>query len=325
MPRLSVIIPLFNEEDVFEQLRSALEKSLVDAGMVDYEIILVDDGSTDSTRDLIAAQVSTDARYRGVIFSRNFGHQPAVTAGLEASRGEVVLIMDADLQDPPSAGLELVRRVQAGVDVAYGVRRNRKEGPAKRMAYWSFYRLLKASSSIEIPMDAGDFAAMSRRVVNHINALPEHERFVRGLRSYVGFTQEPVEYDRKARVAGEPKYDFGRLVRLATSGLLGFSDAPLKLGFVVAGLFMAFSVAMLITAIVLTATGAASAAWWLAALLGSGIGSISVILGFIGAYVSRIHTESMRRPSYIVSERFGTGAVDATSETSASSERISTP
>ena len=193
------------------------------------------------------------------------------------------------------------------------------------MAYWSFYRLLKASSSIEIPMDAGDFAAMSRRVVNHINALPEHERFVRGLRSYVGFTQEPVEYDRKARVAGEPKYDFGRLVRLATSGLLGFSDAPLKLGFVVAGLFMAFSVAMLITAIVLTATGAASAAWWLAALLGSGIGSISVILGFIGAYVSRIHTESMRRPSYIVSERFGTGAVDATSETSASSERISTP
>ena len=151
--------------------------------------------------------------------------------------------MDADLQDPPSAGLELVRRVQAGVDVAYGVRRNRKEGPAKRMAYWSFYRLLKASSSIEIPMDAGDFAAMSRRVVNHINALPEHERFVRGLRSYVGFTQEPVEYDRKARVAGEPKYDFGRLVRPGLPvDCLGFSDAPLKLGFVVAGLFMASSV-----------------------------------------------------------------------------------
>ena len=326
MPRLSVVIPLFNEEDVFEQLVRALEEALTNAGMLDHEVILVDDGSTDSTRDLIAAHVNANPRYRGVVFSRNFGHQSAVSAGLEASRGEIVLIMDADLQDPPSAGLELVRRVQAGAEVAYGVRRNRKEGPAKRLAYWTFYRLLNASSSLEIPLDAGDFAAMSRRVVNHINALPEHQRFVRGLRSYVGFTQEPVEYDRDSRAAGEPKYNLSRLFGLASSGLLGFSDAPLRLGFMFAGVFMLFSVAMLITAIVVTATGGTSAAWWLATLLSAGIGSIFMVLGIIGAYVARIHNESLRRPSYIVSERLGEGDSEVPPRaTNSSSETMSTP
>lgn len=327
MPRLSVVIPMLNEEAVFEQLIRALEDALSNAGMLDHEIILVDDGSTDSTRDLIAAKVKASPEYRGVIFSRNFGHQNAVSAGLEASRGEIVLIMDADLQDSPTAGLELVRRVEAGADVAYGVRRNRKEGSAKRLAYWTFYRLLKASSSIEIPLDAGDFAAMSRRVVNHINALPEQERFVRGLRSFVGFTQEPVEYERTARAAGEPKYNLSRLFRLATSGLMGFSDTPLRLGFLVAGVFLVFSLAMLITAIVLTSKGSPSAAWWLAALVGSGISSISLVLGVIGAYVARIHNESLRRPSYIVAERLGSGATETSSSapTASSSETISTP
>ena len=324
MPRLSIVIPLFNEEDVFEQLTSTLEAALRQEGTLEYEIILVDDGSHDATRDLIDHQVKKDARYRGIIFSRNFGHQAAVSAGLQASRGEVVLIMDADLQDPPAAGLELVRRVQAGAEVAYGVRRNRKEGPAKRIAYWTFYRLLRASSSLEIPLDAGDFAAMSRRVVNHINALPEHQRFVRGLRSYVGFTQEAVEYDRQARAAGEPKYDLGRLLNLATSGLLGFSDAPLKLGFIASAIFMVFGIGMGVTAIALAASGASSVAWWLAALLSAGISAITFILGIIGAYVARIHNESLGRPTYIVSERLGTGTSETHATASSATETITT-
>lgn len=296
MPRLSVVIPFYNEEAVFERLVAALESTFVD----DIEFVLVDDGSSDATRELIATKVARDSRYRGIVFSRNFGHQAAVTAGLEAARGDIVLVMDADLQDPPSAGAELVDRVEAGTDVAYGVRKKRKEGLFKRIAYWSYYRMLKFTSSLDIPLDAGDFAAMNRRVVDHINALPERERYVRGLRCFVGFKHEAVEYDRAARAAGETKYDLGRLFRLAYAGLLGFSDAPLRLGFIFAAMYFVAAIAFGIIAIVV-----GTAPWWIAALLADGFCAISLLLGIIGAYLGRMHLEALGRPTYVIAEELG--------------------
>ena len=291
--RLSVVIPLYNEEDVFDALIEAIEATFDD----ETEFVLVDDGSRDATRELIEATVNRDARYRGIIFSRNFGHQAAVTAGMNAARGKVVLVMDADLQDPPHAGKQLVEHVEAGADVAYGVRRKRKEGPLKRFAYWLYYRMLKATSNLDLPLDAGDFAAMSRRVVDAMKALPERERYPRGLRCFVGFKHEAVEYEREARAAGETKYDLGRLFRLAFAGLLGFSDAPLRFGLWVGGVFGLAAIGFLITAIV---TGEAT--WWLASLIAISTASIAKLLGIIGAYLGRVHLETLGRPSYVIAE-----------------------
>jgi dolichol-phosphate mannosyltransferase len=296
MPRLSVVIPFYNEEAVFERLIGALDQAFDG----DTEFVLVDDGSRDRTGGLIAAQVERDSRYRGIIFSRNFGHQAAVTAGMDRASGEIVLVMDADLQDPPEAGRHLVERVEAGADVAYGVRKKRKEGLLKRIAYWLYYRMLKATSSLEMPLDAGDFAAMSRRVVDAMKALPERERYPRGLRCFVGFKHEAVAYDRAARAAGETKYDLGRLFRLAYAGLLGFSDAPLRLGFIFAFLYGIAAIAFGIIAIVV-----GTAPWWIAALLADGFCAISLLLGIIGAYLGRMHLEALGRPTYVIAEELG--------------------
>ena len=294
--RLSVVIPLYNEEAVFDALIKAIEE-VFDG---ETEFVLVDDGSRDATRELIEATVNRDARYRGIIFSRNFGHQAAVTAGMNAARGKVVLVMDADLQDPPHAGKQLVEHVEAGADVAYGVRRKRKEGPLKRFAYWLYYRMLKATSNLDLPLDAGDFAAMSRRVVDAMKALPERERYPRGLRCFVGFKHEAVEYEREARAAGETKYDLGRLFRLAFAGLLGFSDAPLRFGLWVGGIFGLAAIGFLITAIV---TGEAT--WWLASLIAIATATLAKLLGIIGAYLGRMHLETLGRPTYVIAEEFG--------------------
>lgn len=294
--RLSVVIPLYNEEVVFDALIEAIEETFGD----ETEFVLVDDGSRDATRARIEAKVNGDARYRGIIFSRNFGHQAAVTAGMNAARGDVVLVMDADLQDPPAAGRHLVESVEAGADVAYGVRKKRKEGLLKRIAYWLYYRMLKATSSLEMPLDAGDFAAMSRRVVDAMKALPERERYPRGLRCFVGFKHEAVAYERAARAAGETKYDLARLFRLAFAGLLGFSDAPLKFGLWIGGLFGAAAIGFLVAAIL---TG--EAAWWLASLIAISTASIAKLLGIIGAYLGRVHLETLGRPTYVIAEELG--------------------
>ena len=293
--QLSVVIPLYNEAAVFDTLVAAIEATFDDQ----TQFILIDDGSNDATRSLIEAKVASDSRYRGLIFSRNFGHQAAVTAGMDRAQGDIVLVMDADLQDPPAAGLALVKRVESGVDVAYGVRRKRKEGLLKRLAYWTYYRTLKATSSLDLPLDAGDFAAMSRRVVDAMKDLPERERYPRGLRCFVGFKHEAVEYEREARAAGETKYNLARLFRLAYAGLLGFSDAPLRLGFIFAAMYFVAAITFGIIAIVV-----GTAPWWIAALLADGFCAISLLLGIIGAYLSRMHLETLGRPTYVIAEEF---------------------
>ena len=227
-PDLGVVVPLFDEERVVGTLHRRLSAALSTMGD-SYEIVYVDDGSRDATSWLLDEIQADDPRISVIHLSRNFGHQAAVTAGLDHARGRALVVMDGDLQDPPELIPSLVDRWSDGFDVVYAVRRNRKEGPAKRLGYFAFYRILNAISDLAIPLDSGDFCLMDRKVVDAINALPERARFVRGLRTFVGFRQIGVEYDRQARNAGRPKYTFRALVGLAIDGLVSFSGYPLRL------------------------------------------------------------------------------------------------
>jgi len=224
---VSIVVPAFNEEENLDALWRRLAPVLDSVG--GGELVIVDDGSLDSTWPEIVRLATDDCRVRGVKLSRNFGHQAALSAGMSRARGRTVCFMDADLQDPPELLGELLDQWRAGHEVVYAIRRSRKEGLAKRTAYRSFYRLYKRLANIDVPVDSGDFALLDRRVVDELLALPEHNRFLRGLRSWVGYRQTGVEYDRDARNAGEPKYTTRRLFRLALDGLLSFSAAPLRL------------------------------------------------------------------------------------------------
>ncbi len=217
---------------------------------VDYEVLVVDDGSTDDTFKKLAAIVEHDQRWRLISLSRNFGHQAAITAGLRHVRGELVAMLDADLQDPPEVLTTFFAKANEGFDVVYGIRTRRKEGPFKRFAYFSFYRLLALVADIDIPLDAGDFCVMTRRVVDALNALPESNRFVRGLRSWVGFKQTGVVYERHKRSAGAPEHTLRMLVQLALDGIFNFSTRPLRL-ITLAGFGLAITAICLAVAIAL--------------------------------------------------------------------------
>jgi dolichol-phosphate mannosyltransferase len=278
------------------------------------ETVFVDDGSHDGTAELMEAASRQDSRFRGVVLSRNFGHQRAVTAGLDHALGNAVGVLDGDLQDPPELLLKFHTKLREGYDVVYAVRKNRKEGPLKRFCYWAFYRLLRRMATIQIPLDAGDFCLMSRRVVDHIRALPERHRFVRGLRSWVGFRQIAMEYDRCERQAGETKYTLSKLLLLALDGLFTFSETPLRLATVSGALTATLS--FVYTAYVVS--------WRLFdpsfalpgfATISCGmffLGGIQLLcLGILGEYVARIHNEVKRRPIYLVDRVIAQSRSDA--------------
>ncbi len=227
-PELSVVVPLYNEQENVDLLHRRLTAVLVALG-VRYEILFVDDGSRDATADQIDNLQRGDPHLSVLNLSRNFGHQAAVSAGLDHARGRAVMVMDGDLQDPPETIPRFHRLWRDGHDVVYAVRRHRKENPFLRLAYATFYRLLGAISELEIPLDSGDFCLMDRKVVEALRALPERMRFVRGLRSFVGFRQVGLEYERSARASGRPKYTTARLIGLAIDGLVSFSGYPLRL------------------------------------------------------------------------------------------------
>ena len=241
-PELSVVIPFLNEERNVPLLVEQLRKELSGAGIDEYELIFVDDGSSDGTVGLLQSLRSADPRISIVELSRNFGHQVAVSAGLDHADGKAVVVMDADLQDPPSVVPQLVKKWREGYDVAYAIRQNRKENWLKRAAYKIFYRLLSRISSVKVPLDAGDFCCMDQRVVRILAAMPERTRFVRGLRSWVGFRQIGVPYDRGARHEGEPKYNFWRLVLLALDGVASLSQVPLRLVTTLGFIISAFAI-----------------------------------------------------------------------------------
>ncbi len=300
-PDLSVVVPLFNEEENVAELYRRLVAAL-DSLWLSYELIFVNDGSSDHTAALLDELRRRDTRVVPLHLSRNFGHQPAISAGLAHARGQAVIVMDGDLQDPPEVLGRFLERWREGYEVVYAVRTQRKEGFLKRTGYSLFYRLLHAVSDLEIPLDSGDFCLMDRKVVEVLNHLPERVRFVRGLRSFVGFRQIGVPYPRAAREAGAPKYTLRALVRLALDGLFNFSSAPLKwiaaLGVLFGGLAGLGLVWLLVHA---WRSGSSPAGWeWtgVIVLLMSAVQLVS--LGIVGEYVRRIFLEVKGRPAYIL-------------------------
>ncbi len=304
---LSVVVPLFNEERILPTLHLRLAATLRQMA-TPYEIIYVDDGSTDQTPKLLADLCGQDSEVRAIMLSRNFGHQAAISAGLEAANGRAVITMDGDLQDPPELIPKLVAKWHEGYQVVYARRRRRSENILKRMAYFTFYRILRRMSELPIPLDTGDYALMDRKALIHLNSLPERSRFIRGLRTWVGFKQADVAYDRNARYGGESKYTIRRLFRLALDGIFAFSDLPLK---AIAGLGCVVVMASLL---LLTANVfGLSTRWftvetstlWLGGAVGMLAGLQMLCLGVLGEYIARIHREVRGRPLYLVRERKG--------------------
>lgn len=308
--RLSVVVPVYNEEQVLPELVRRLATVLDEAGFDACEVLLVDDGSSDSSEALIREAVDRDDRFKGILLARNFGHQAAVSIGLERATGEVIGVIDGDLQDPPEALAYLLGAIEEGADVAYGVRTARKEGLFKRAAYSIFYRFLRRSASIDIPADTGDFCVMRREVVDDMLKLPERNRFVRGLRAWVGRRQVGVPYEREARFAGAPKYTLRKLMGLAYDGLFSFSVLPIRLmqimGFLVSTISLAVALGYLVWRLVDPASFPSGFAtltisiWFLA-------GVQLFFLGIVGEYLARTFDESRRRPVAIVREVVAAG------------------
>lgn len=307
-------MPCFNEAEGLPTLFERIEKVAVD-WPEDYEVICIDDGSSDSTAALLREQHKKNPRWKGLFLSRNFGHQAAVSAGLEASSGDVVAIIDADLQDPPELISELIEKWREGFEVVYAVRKKRKENTLKRAAYFCFYRLMKSMTDIEdFPLDSGDFSLLDRKVVDTLVAFPEKNRFLRGLRAWSGYRQTGVEYERSARFAGEPKYTFKKLLHLAADGLLSFSGVPLRLaaylGFLISAISTALAVFFIIQRLfpdpfvrVGLPIVPGFAATIVVILFFGGVQLL--FLGVIGEYLNRIYTEVKGRPGYLIADRVG--------------------
>jgi glycosyltransferase involved in cell wall biosynthesis len=298
---ISVVIPLYNEQENIFELYRRLTPTLQTLGSL-YEIVFVDDGSGDATPRQLDELALRDPHLSVVHLSRNFGHQAAVSAGLDLARGHAVMIMDGDLQDPPEVVPQFIQKWREGYEVVYAVRQQRKEGLFKRAGYFAFYRLLNAISDLDIPLDSGDFCLMDRRAVNALKDLPERKRFVRGLRTFIGFRQTGLAYERAAREAGRPKYNLRALTGLAVDGLISFSSYPLR---VVTKLGLAgVGVAILLAAWVLVdafSKHTAPRGWASLIVVVLFMGALQLIsLGIVGEYIRLIFSESKGRPPYIL-------------------------
>jgi dolichol-phosphate mannosyltransferase len=302
-PEISVVVPLYNEEENIHELYRRVTAALEGLSWT-YEVVLVNDGSKDATGDLLRGLQAADPRLVVLELSRNFGHQPAVCAGIDAARGQAVIVMDGDLQDPPEVIGQFLQCWQSGYEVVYAVRQKRKENLIKRTGYFLFYRLLRAISDLDIPLDSGDFCLMDRRVVEVLKHLPERMRFVRGLRTFVGFRQCGVCYERAAREAGQPKYSFRALLRLAIDGLVSFSSFPLTLvtylGFFSAGIALLLTLWVLFDA---WSNSATPRGWASTVIVVLFMGSMQLFTqGILGEYIRRIFLECKGRPTYILRE-----------------------
>jgi dolichol-phosphate mannosyltransferase len=296
---LSVVVPLYNEEENLPELYRRLVQSLESAGQA-FELVFVNDGSRDGTPALLQDLHARDARVVVVSLTRNFGHQAAISAGMDAATGQAVILMDGDLQDPPEVLPQFVEAWRRGNDVVYAVRTKRKEGFLKRVCYAAFYRVYRALSNLDVPLDSGDFCLLDRKVLDAMQALPERNRFVRGLRTFVGFKQVGLEYERAARQAGQPKYTFTALCRLALDGVINFSNAPLTMVSYAGGLCLAL--ALLGGTVTLGAgmLGNDVPGWWITCLVVSFFTGLQLsALGIVAEYVRRIFLETKGRPTYL--------------------------
>lgn len=307
VPTISVVLPVYNERDNLGELVIRLLPVLEKTVAGSFEVLFVDDASSDGSAEILDSFHARDQRLKAIHFSRNFGHQAALQAGLDEATGEAIILMDSDLQDPPKLLDQFIDKWRQGYDVVYAVRKKRKEGILKRAAYALFYRTMKVIAEIDVPLDAGDFCLLDRRVVNTLVRLQERNRFLRGLRSWVGFKQVGIEYERDARYAGAPKYTLPKLMRLALSGYIGFSAVPLRvaawLGFLSASAGFVIALWAIVTKLmnIPTPVGWAST---LAVILFVG-GVQLLMLGVIGEYLGRVYDEVRQRPLYIVGSRVG--------------------
>jgi polyisoprenyl-phosphate glycosyltransferase len=305
-PAVSVVAPCFDEEDVLPlfvgRVRGVLD-SLGDTS----ELVLVDDGSSDRTWEIIEKAAVEDSRIVGVRLMRNHGHQLALTAGLSVCRGERVLIVDADLQDPPELLPDMMALMDDGADVVYGQRRQREgEGVLKRTTASLFYRLISRMAEVDIPLDTGDFRLITRRVLDLLISMPERHRFVRGLVSWIGGKQVPLVYDRDPRAAGESKYPFAKMLRFATDAITAFSMVPLRLSVMLGWVMAAFGFAGIVDAIHGALTGQTVPGWAsLMAAIGLLSGTQFLMLGIIGAYLGRLYDQSKGRPLFLIRDIVG--------------------
>jgi polyisoprenyl-phosphate glycosyltransferase len=311
--KITIVIPCFNEEAVLPMLIERIQAA-APPWQADYEVICVDDGSHDATWRLVQAQCQRGPRWRGVSFARNFGHQTAVSAGLHFATGDAVVVIDADLQDPPEAVTLLLDKWRAGFEVVFATRKKRRDPLLKRLLAWGFYRLLQKMTPLPMAEDAGDFCLLDRKVVAVIKALPERSRYLRGLRTWCGFRQSSVEFDRAERAAGVPQYTFKKSFKLAMDGLFSFSAAPLRLatylGLWVSGfafLGVVFTLAQKVFANDFAKIGLAPGAGFPTIVISVlFLGGVQLIcLGILGEYIGRIYEEVKGRPLWIIRDSAG--------------------
>ena len=305
--RYSIIIPVYNEEAIIEQTYQRL-KQVMDSTRETYELIFVNDGSCDHTTAMIKGFRDQDDAVKLITFSRNFGHQIAITAGMDYALGAAVIVIDADLQDPPEMILEMIAKWREGFDVVYAKRTKRKgETFFKKQSARLFYRILKASTDLEIPTDTGDFRLLDRRVCEELKRLPEKNRYVRGLVSWVGFRQTAVEYERDERLAGETKYPLKKMIKLSLDGLTSFSFKPIKMASYAGGVLIFCGLISLAGMLLLKLSTASVITGWnlVIALQLVLTGVLLTMMGIIGEYIGRIYDETRDRPLYIVSECCG--------------------
>lgn len=313
IPALSIVVPCYNEELVIAELLKRVRKVCATENIPDYEVILIDDGSSDNTAELIKQAHQENPHVVGVILSRNHGHQVALTAGLSYAKGARILVLDADLQDPPELLGQMMAKMDEGYDVVYGRRLERQgETPFKKATAHVFYRLLHGLIDIDLPTDTGDFRLMSRRILDIFLSMPEQDRFIRGMVSWIGLRQTAVEYNREARFAGETKYPLKRMLRLAVDAFTGFSIKPLRIATYM-GFLMAFF-ALLLGARVFYGffSGSTVPGWTSLMLVVLIISSVQlVVVGIMGEYIGRLYMQSKARPLFIVDQVLASQPVQA--------------
>lgn len=310
---LDIVVPLYNEEDMVRALFSRLEtvfstSALEEHGIRDVRYIVVDDGSTDNTAEMVKENIEAGLPAVLIRLTRNFGHQNALSAGLAHAGADLVAVIDGDLQDPPEIILEMVDAWRKGFNVVHGQRRRRRGNPIKRFSYWSFYRLIGFLADVKMPLDSGDFCLMERRVVQAICRLPENQRFIRGLRAWVGFRQTAIAYDRPERVAGKPKYTIRKLYSLATDGIASMSIRPLRIAQLFSLIMMFLSVVLWLLLVAqltsITPQFMRADTLILALLVTSGNAVLLLCIYILGAYIGRGYLELKGRPPYIILEVF---------------------
>lgn len=303
--KISVVVPMYNEQEVANEFYNRMTNVLNQISF-DYELIIVNDGSRDKTLDIIVNLVEKDTHVKVINFSRNFGHQAAITAGIENATGDAIITIDADLQDPPELIISLINEWQKGFDIVYAKRKSRKSDTFfKKTTANLYYKILNKLSDIKIPENVGDFRLINKRVQEVFIKLPEKDRYIRGIFAWLGFKQSFVEFDRQSRFAGKTKYSFKKMLKLAISGILSFSTKPLRLILKLGLLTTFLSFLLMIYAVIVKILGYSTAGWSSLMVAITFLGGIQLLsLGIVAEYIAKIYGETKARPVYVIMDKY---------------------